>query len=344
MSELHSFLQLAFTDFSQRPPVSERALLALQSLSTPSVRSVAAEAGFGSFVVDGSILLLPSPAYRGWSSIDFTLAKDDRDLPSELLSIYQDRIAKISRGKYRNETVLEVISFYEPSSAQLSMSVRPVKWFDFFAIAGVAHETGLLRSEPNRSIAAKYCVQSIQRLTNPDDRPALPNLINIQVILATSDDRLLLMQRSQTVAFQQGRWSASFEETMNVTDATFSDAALRGVAEECGDSARANCETVHILSLNYEFSSLAVTPVAFLRTALSAAALQESWWTAHDQAEAASVRFIKFDPLSIGREIFGGLYFHPSSRKRLLEAAFFEFGVGPTLSALAVAYHERPGR
>jgi hypothetical protein len=163
--------------------------------------------------------------------------------------------------------------------------------------------------------------------------------ISLQCVLVTSDDQIILAQRSGSVAFYPNHWSASFEETMDAPgltlkrtirsgDADFFACAVRGMEEEFGISADA-IESIKLLSLNVEYLILAVGVVAIIRTHLAASEVKEHWLTqAPDRNEASKLATVPADLSSIIEKLLSGdVLWHPAARMRLIQFLFHTHGV-----------------
>ena len=95
----------------------------------------------------------------------------------------------------------------------------------------------------------------------------LPGLASVHCIVVSSDDRVLLAQRSPSAAYAQGLWSTSFEEQLTSSDVGTPDhaavsAATRGLREELGldlttgSSARVVSVVVERAILNVSFVAI----------------------------------------------------------------------------------------
>jgi hypothetical protein len=300
-----------------------------------------------SLIVDGTLLLVASSGYRGWTQQDVMISVED--VPSLLSAELEEiRIAgrsELDLDRFVDNKLYSLRSYVPPQEGLgvLKVKLSFLSFFDYYSVWRVAHEpTRVLESGRKMSIVEKYGPRTIKLLQTPGNNVALPTIINIQCAVITNDQYIILMKRSPTVGFVPGHWSASFEETMTTEDPDFHTAALRGYEEEFGEMAAKNITDFKILSLNFEYHSLAVTLGCVLRTNDTCDQVRSSWLLARDKHEASKIEFI---PFGLG-ETTWSLFeqkrlWHPSSRKRLIEALFNGFGIDATLAALYSTYLDR---
>ena len=112
-----------------------------------------------------------------------------------------------------------------------------------------------------RCFRQKYGNTALTYSSTDKGTSLIPAPISVQTILVSKDQQIVLMQRSQSVAFYPNHWSASFEETMNAPgldrkgqpsrsdDADFFAGAIRGLDEELAIPESA-LESVRVLSLH----------------------------------------------------------------------------------------------
>jgi hypothetical protein len=108
----------------------------------------------------------------------------------------------------------------------------------------------------------------------------LPGLAVVHGIVLTSDGRVLLAQRSETLAYAPLHWSISFEEQITAGDLRGGDrvlhlAASRGLVEEFGVAA--DPARIHLLSALLEMDNLNLAAVVLIETAETLDGIRERW-------------------------------------------------------------------
>ncbi|MGQ0773225.1 MAG: hypothetical protein ACT4NY_02200 [Pseudonocardiales bacterium] len=154
----------------------------------------------------------------------------------------------------------------------------------------------------------------------PLGRTALPGIAAVHGIVLTTDDQVLLTQRSTKVDYAPLHWSASFEEQLNELDFgadedPFTHAARRGFYEEF--AADIDPTRISALSALLQLDLLNLSMVMLLRPGLTAAQIEEHWTNqAQDGWEAERLGWLPCESLHqlIRRNDFSPL--HSTSRLR----------------------------
>jgi 8-oxo-dGTP pyrophosphatase MutT (NUDIX family) len=162
----------------------------------------------------------------------------------------------------------------------------------------------------------------------------------------TKDHQIILMQRSNSVAFYPNHWSASFEETMDAPglspkgdiragDTDFFACAIRGLEEEFGVPADA-VESIKVLSLNIEYLTLSAGVVAIIHVDLPVQEIKTHWLVkAPDKNEASKLATVPIDLSPVVEKLFSSnVLWHPTSRMRLVQFLFHTYGVDEVAKAI----------
>jgi glucose-1-phosphate thymidylyltransferase len=328
--------------------IPAEAFYVLESFGSAQVKLFASAADIDTLIIDGTLLLVASQDYQGWRPHDIKITVQDLPwhLSSEVEEILVSECSELGSDRFVNNKLYSVRSYVPPveHSGVLSVNLSYVSFFDYYRIWKVVHEPARLLGSGGRrvSILDSYGPQMVKLLQTVDGNSILPTIVNIQCAVITRDQFVVLMKRSSTVGFVPGHWSASFEETMTAEDTDFHTTVLRGYQEEFGQMAASNVRECRVLSLNFEYHSMAITLGCILRTDETCEQIRNSWQFAKHKYEASKIDFI---PFALG-ETTWSLFeaerlWHPSSRKRLIEALFHAFGVDKTLAALYSAYLDR---
>lgn len=193
------------------------------------------------------------------------------------------------------------------------------------------------RAEKKTSMREKYGYLAFTY--TPGNTCPVPAPVALHCVIVTKDHQIVLMQRSNSVAFYPNHWSASFEETMDSPgmslkgnkrpgDADFFACAIRGIDEELGIPAEA-IDTIKVLSLNIEYLILATAIVAIIKTHLTAAEAKSCWlMQAPDRNEASQFATVSTDPSVVLQKLWSqDVFWHPTARMRLIQFLFHSYGV-----------------
>lgn len=307
------------------------------------LRRIVEKANLEAFIFDGNGLLVASPNYKGWASveIDIKYSQTSWELPLELQAPSKLEYSKLRSSRFTNGRLLGLDSFkYDPDSLQkVTLHLSPITFFEYYSVYKIAHQPFLLEENSLVTPMERYGAEAIRlKESDGNNKKPLPNIVNAHCILLTEDQKIVLMRRSNTVGFLPGHWSASFEETMEETDQGLFSNAARGVYEEFGSSIGDSIGDIKVLSLNFEYHSMALTPFCLIKVDKDFEAVKESWKSAQDSAEANKMGFVPLDIDDASKLMLETRLWHPSSRKRILECLFFEFGVENTINGFYENY------
>jgi hypothetical protein len=158
----------------------------------------------------------------------------------------------------------------------------------------------------------------------------LPGLASVHCIVVSSDDRVLLAQRSPRTTYAQGLWSTSFEEQLTSSDVGTPDhaalsAATRGLREELGLRLTTGSST-RVVSVVMERGILNVSFVAIMTLGEDSRDVEEAWRTgpgATSERELTDLAWLPAEP-DVLREMQrrpGNRQLHPTSGLRLVVLA-----------------------
>jgi len=152
---------------------------------------------------------------------------------------------------------------------KLEITLAPSSWQEgkSFHKAVQDHPEHFLRSQNNWVVPM------------PLGEVILPGIAVIHGIVLTSDNRLLLVQRSSKLSYAPLHWSASFEEQITASDmknnTPLTDAARRGMMEEFG--IKVSRDKVQPISMILEIGFLNLASVVLIHTNETAKEIQQKW-------------------------------------------------------------------
>ena len=322
-------------------------------LASEQARWLMAYADVEHFAVDDCISIAQSRDFHGWlpDEIETTLTTIPLAIPADLDQIRQQKLSTI-QDDYTNGLHYRLVS-YTPTFGDpdiLKVTLAPLGFFDYFSITPFFDEL-LLRGADDAplTIRQKYGNTALTYLSAERGTALIPTPVSLQCVVITQDDQLLLMRRSELVAFYPGHWSASFEETMNAhnpdpsnhaehgDDRDFVSGAIRGLKEEFAIPAE-EVENVRILSLNVEYLTLSVDVILVVQLALTATTLRQRWLlNAWDKNEGSKLAVIPATLEVLIKKLFErDILWHPTSRMRIIQYLFHRFGVEATIAAMEV--------
>ena len=180
---------------------------------------------------------------------------------------------------------------------------------------------------------------------HPEAAP-IPSIGVAHAALLTSDNQLVVAQRSSRVAYFPGTRSVSFEEQLSAEDLASTNAiaaaAARGANEELTASrSLVTPEDVSVLSFFLEYYNLNLAACAVVRARLPYDELRTRWREAHPDPEFSRLDAMPFTQESlpaVARQVLSGAgSWHPSSQYRVVKAMLYVFGYDLTVAAFAAA-------
>lgn len=301
----------------------------LKNLVGPAIDSVLA--------ADDGLLFLRANLATGWrpGSIKLMFGSPVR-LPPDLKDIaeaHRDELSYPNNTKYTIEWIAAPITDRTADGILITIHLAPISYFTIHGL-----ELGLddvLDGVPGVSIRQKLFNDHL--LFTATNR--LPNKVVVHILVVTGDGKMLLMQRSRYVKFQNAQWSATFEEQMQGDsfdettgavvrgDQDFFATAVRGVREELG--MEIDRHSITFLGISSEYENLAYNVVGVAMLDAYADAIISSWkLNAPDIAEHSRIVAIPFNPKEVSRLIglnrlhlpdhnVHGDKWHPTSRLRI---------------------------
>ncbi len=323
-------------------------IYSLDTLASPNALHLMEMAEVDCFAVDDFITLTQSNAFVGWNRDEIFLTKLSTPLPvpDDIETVRQEKLPVI-QNNFTNSSHYRLAAFTPAFSDRrgLEVTLAPLGFHDFYTLMPYLDETLLShKNGTSLSIREKYGPMAFT-YTSGNSCP-VPAPVALHCVVITKDHQLILMQRSNSVAFYPNHWSASFEETMDspglspkgnrrAGDADFFACAMRGIEEELGVTAEA-LDSIKILSLNLEYLILAIGVVAVIRTHLSAQEVKSHWLIqAPDRNEASKFATISTDPSVLLQKVFSSdVLWHPTARMRLIQFLFHMYGVKEIVAML----------
>ncbi|HJT55425.1 MAG TPA: helix-turn-helix transcriptional regulator, partial [Ktedonobacteraceae bacterium] len=302
----------------------------LYTLASDHARWLMQLAGVERFAVDDCIILANSEHFKGWEpdEVRTTMLTHPLPIPDDLASVQQEKIAAIEKH-YFNTPHYRLVSatpahlpFSEPD--HLKIVLAPVHFFDYFSFNSYFDEPLLTTVDGSKiSIRQKYGNTALTYSSTDKGTSLIPAPISIQCVVITEDQRIMLVQRSLSVAFYPNHWSASFEGTMKAPglvkgqqiqkgDTDFFAGALRGLDEEFAISEDA-VEDMKALSLNVEYLTLSVDVFMLIKLALTIDEIKQGWLlTARHRDEASRINSISTDLSEVVDRLFSRTLWHPT--------------------------------
>ncbi|GCE49252.1 transcriptional regulator with XRE-family HTH domain [Thermosporothrix hazakensis] len=322
----------------------------LYNLASKNARWLMQLADVERFAVDDCIILTNSKDFQGWTSseIKTTVLNTSLPIPDDLKELKEAKLPIIAKDYY-NSSHYRLVSFTPSFSDldQLEVTLAPIGFHDYYALTPFFDEPLLTALDGSKvSIRQKYGNTALTYSSTDKGTSLIPTPVSIQCIVVTSDQQILLMRRSSSVAFYPNHWSASFEETMNAPglnrkgepsrsdDADFFAGALRGLHEELAVESDA-VEKICVLSLNVEYLTLSTDVIVLIKLHLSSEEIREGWiLEAWDRDEASKLQFLPSNLNAVVEKLFSNELWHPTARMRLIQYLFYEYGVKEVARAL----------
>lgn len=322
----------------------------LYTLASPNAQRLLQLGDLDSFAVDDLIVLTQSPQFTGWKPDDIltTTFSTPLPIPHDIKEIQQKNLSAVEQN-FTNSSHYR-LGVYTPAFSDrkgLEVTIAPLGFYDYYSLLPVLDEPLATDAEGNTfSLREKYGHTAFTYTSVPHGSCLIPAPISLQCLLITHDQQIVFMQRSPSVAFYPGHWSASFEETMNAPgldpkgkisrtgDADFFACAIRGLEEEFGISTEAIKE-ISILSLNIEYLTLSVGVVAVIKVHMTANEVKSHWLLkAPDKDEASKFASFSSELSEVIEKLFTNTFWHPTSRMRLIQFLFHTYGVDEVAKAI----------
>jgi transcriptional regulator with XRE-family HTH domain len=322
----------------------------LYSLASPNARWLMQLADIERFAVDDCIILTNSKNFQGWSpnEIKTTVLSKRLPIPDDLEKLKQEKLSIIEKD-YFNSSHYRLVSFTPSFSDldQLEVTLAPLGFHEYYSITPFFDEPLLTALDGSKvSIRQKYGNTALTYSSTDRGTSLIPAPVSIQCVVVTSDQQIVLMRRSSSVAFYPNHWSVSFEETMNAPgldrkgqpsrsdDADFFAGALRGLEEELAVS-HDDVESIKVISLNVEYLTLSMDTITVIKLRLTGEEIRESWLVeAWDRDEASKFALLPADLPSVVEKLFSRTLWHPTARMRLIQFLFHTYGVKAVASVL----------
>lgn len=320
---------------------SSQASRSLDTLASQHALHLMEAADVDCFAIDDFITLTQSNAFAGWNRDEIYLTRLTTPLPvpEDIEALRQAKLPIIQKN-FLNSSHYRLVTFTPAFSDRrgLEVTLAPIGFHDFYPLLPYLDEP-LLSGKDGAKTSVREKYGHLAFTYSSGNTCPVPAPVALHCVVVTKDQQIVLMQRSQSVAFYPNHWSASFEETMDSPgmspkgnkrpgDADFFACAIRGLEEELGITAEA-IDSIKILSLNVEYLILAIGVVAIIRTHLTAQEVKSHWlMQATDRNEASKFATISIDPSVVLQKLFDGdMLWHPTARMRLVQFLFHAYGV-----------------
>lgn len=294
-------------------------------------------AGIESLAVDDCVMLLGSEHFKGWTSSEIIVTIDNApmQIPDELDKVIQEHKEQ-AMGTKHDGLGLRVISltpgFKDAPSVLVSLS--PVRFSSHFTITTLLDKP-VLESTEGAMVTIRNKYGSTALHYNSFEFPPIPTSVSLQIAVISSDNQLLLMKRSNHVAFYPNAWTVSIEEGMLANDTDFFQGILRGISEELGNNIRVEREDIRILSFCVEYPTLSFDVICLVKAQNLIEDIRQSWrLTAPDKHELSQSQIVAVELKELVQVFLDKRQWHPSARMRILQILFGTFGVDATLSAI----------
>jgi hypothetical protein len=310
------------------------------------------------FAIDDCIILANSENFKGWDpqEIKTTILTNPLPLPDDLATIQKEKLTSIERH-YFNAPHYRLVSATPAFSEldHLRIVLAPLGFYDYFSLNPYFDEPLLKTLDGSEiTIRQKYGNTALSYSSTDKGTSLIPAPISVQCLVVTADEKIILMQRSLAVAFYPNHWSASFEETLNAPttnlekqpvqkgDKDFFAGAIRGLEEEFAITENA-VETIKVLSLNVEYLTLSVDPIVLIKLNLDAEEIKQNWLLrAAHRDEASRFATVSTALDSVTDKMLSKTLWHPTSRMRLTQILFHEYGIDAVAQAIkAKQSHEK---
>ncbi|HVB21142.1 MAG TPA: helix-turn-helix domain-containing protein [Ktedonobacteraceae bacterium] len=322
----------------------------LYALASPNARWLMELADIQCFAVDDCMIMTNSRNFEGWEmqEIKTTILDTPAPIPSDLELLRQEKGALIEKD-YFNAPHYRLIS-YTPSFSELDylgIKLAPLNFYDYYSLTPFFDEPLLTAFDGSKiSIRQKYGNTAFTYSSTDRGISLIPTPVSIQSVVVTSDEQIILMQRSFPVAFYPNHWSVSFEKTMNAAiidkdgnilksgDADFFACAIRGLNEEFAVSNDA-IASIKALSLNVEYLTLSVDVITVIKVNLKAEEIRQAWLLkASRKEEAFRFALLSTDLHAVVEKLFSRTLWHPTSRMRLIQYLFHTYGIDEVAKAI----------
>jgi len=299
------------------------------------------------YAIDGVVEILRGPLPPGWrpTSIQVELVRDEEypldPQATQLLTPYKNKLAGLGWETKHRVAALEPPSNRNPV---LRVAFAPTTYEE-----GTGFHRSLVEATANGDDSVlelrKQLVNQILRL----GRYSVPGVAVVHTLVTTSDNILVLCQRSPHAGYHPSVWSLSFEEQVNQKDLVFGNAALsaasiRGFQEEFASGYGMIPDDASVLGVFLEYGILNIGFCVHIKASLSLAEIKSNWETrARDKWEAVKVvgepftldnviKLLRLNHYGETREQANR--FHPTSKYRLMLAAISEFGSDLVVNAI----------
>jgi hypothetical protein len=282
----------------------------LSTLASARARWLRHLAAVERVAVDDCIILATSEDFKGWEphEVRTTVLTNPLPIPDDLAEIQREKIATIEKHSFHgpHERLVSATPAFSERDP-LKIVLAPVGFFDDLSLNPYFDEPLLTTLDGSKiTIGEKYGNTALTDSSTDKATSLIPAPSSIQCVVLTEDQRILLVQRSLSVAFSPNHWSASFEETRNAPgrvkdqqvqqgDVDFFASALPGLDEEFARAEDA-VKDRKALWLKVDYLTLSADVFLLIRLNLTVDESKQGWMvSAKHRDEASRVNSISTD-------------------------------------------------
>jgi len=315
-------------------------VLISNNLSSNRVASWMQAAEIDSLAVDDCVMILGSDNFQGWSSteVNVSIEKTHVQIPPDLEEVIRQYKNQAMETKHDGLSVrVTSLTPWFKDSPSLHVTLSPVQFSAHFTISSFL-DKAVIKTAKGTMITIRERYGAMALLYSTFEHPSIPTSVSIQIAVISNDSQLLVMRRSNHVAFYPNAWTISIEEGMQSDDTDFVEAALRGIREELGSSLKVNREHIKVLSFCVEYPTLSFDVVILAQIQNSIDEIKQSWrLTAPDKHELSQSHTVPVNLQELTRLFVDKRQWHPSARMRIIQILFSIYGVEETLASIEEA-------
>ena len=252
-------------------------------------------------VFDEYVQLQHSPGWRGWSRNSVSVNKNIPPFRSQILTSLM-KLYPVPRGEPRNDYYSLRGWKYEAKhedeikvgqEIELQLTLEGGSWNHIFALNGRWKDYNQNPPDPDAVNFRREFEDDILAICNGSSR--LYHNMNAEVILVTSDNKVVITRRPRRSVFSEARWTASLEEQLmrrkhgsaTSDNADIFECAERGARDELGITPIS--EKSRLLSFGIEWGNFTAAFLVLIRCTETFAELLKAWPMAPENTEATVV-------------------------------------------------------
>ncbi|MEI8149362.1 MAG: hypothetical protein WCG53_02295 [Actinomycetes bacterium] len=297
--------------------------------------------GIDAVAIDGCISMYHRTGGLAEGLVQCEFLENSISLPNDLRDIVNGL-----KTHEKNGAKCRLVNYRPPlSDAQdyLQLTFCPTDYYSFLAINTKLDEKLLLNG---MTVREKYWHSSFDLPTSP-----FPNMFYVHLLLVSSDNKAIIVRRSNHVEEYRGTWSATLEEQFRPKEAgddydrDVFDTATRGVKEEIGIEVER--KDVTFFSLTFEFPNFNLGLAGVVKVKASAEDIWRTWHLGYTDREISRFAAVPFEAETIMPLIRSRIFepqsgqfenvesapWHPTARFRLMFGLLQRYGVSSVNSS-----------